>query len=404
MSLLISNQFIPTYFDDAHNTFKNIPMRLTIFSVIFIIFIGCSNKNEIKTSFYPGENWTDNNGININAHGGGILFHKNKYYWYGQHMVEGKIGNTAQIGVHVYSSTDLYNWVDEGIALEVVENDSTHDIAKGCILERPKVIYNKSTKKFVMWFHLELLNMGYDHAKSGVAIEDNPTGHFKYIRSYRPDAGYWPINVQEFHKLPVADSVRDKYCGGKGCLPTHVDSLNILGRDFGLGQMARDMNLFVDDDGKAYHIYSSEENSTIHISQLTDDYLSYSGIFARFFMNRYMEAPTILKTSEGKYYFIGSDCTGWAPNDARSAVANNIFGPWTELGNPCMGNNSSKTFRSQSTYILPIDGKKDAFIFMADRWIPDNPIDGKYVWLPIIFEENRLILEWKEKWNLNIFE
>ncbi len=41
--------------------------------------------------------------------------------------------------------------------------------------------------------------------------------------------------------------------------------------------MARDMNLFVDDDGIAYHIYSSEENSTLHISQLTDDYTSYSG-------------------------------------------------------------------------------------------------------------------------------
>jgi len=35
--------------------------------------------------------------------------------------------------------------------------------------------------------------------------------------------------------------------------------------------MAREMTLFVDDDGKAYHIYSSEENSTTHISLLTDD-------------------------------------------------------------------------------------------------------------------------------------
>jgi beta-xylosidase len=211
------------------------------------------------------------------------------------------------------------------------------------------------------------------------------------------------VNVQPFHKLPVADTVKDKYCGGEGCLPAHVDSVNILGRDFENGQMARDMTLFVDDNGKAYHIYSSEENSTIHISELTDDFLSYPGNYARAFPDRYMEAPAILKTSEGKYYFIASGCTGWKPNAARSAVADNIFGPWKETGNPCMGEDSSLTFNSQSTYILPIQGKKDAFIFMADRWTPDNPIDGKYIWLPVKFTEDRIVLEWKDEWDLSIF-
>ena len=379
-------------------------MKITLLSFLLIFLFSCKTDKNVKTAFYPGQVWTDNNGVHINAHGGGILYYENKYYWYGEHKIEGKIGNTTQIGVHVYSSTDLYNWVDKGIALEVIENDSTSDITKGCILERPKVIYNKTTQKFVMWFHLELLNSGYDAARSGIAISNNPKGPFQFIKSIRPNAGQWPINVQDFHKQPIADTIKDKYCGGIGCLPAHVDSLNILGRDFEKGQMARDMNLFVDDNGKAYHLYSSEENSTLHISQLTDDYLSYSGNYARFFANRYMEAPTILKTSEGKYYFIGSNCTGWAPNAARSAVANNIFGPWTELGNPCVGGDSLKTFHSQGTYILPISGKKDAFIFMADRWTPNNPIDGKYIWLPIRFKHNKLILEWKEKWDLSIFD
>ena len=35
-----------------------------------------------------------------------------------------------------YSSKDLYNWKDKGIALKVVEGDHSHPIAKGCILER----------------------------------------------------------------------------------------------------------------------------------------------------------------------------------------------------------------------------------------------------------------------------
>ena len=55
-----------------------------------------------------------------------------------------------------YSSDDLLNWFDEGIVLEVDKDNSDSDITQGCIMERPKVIYNKITKKFVMWFHLEM--------------------------------------------------------------------------------------------------------------------------------------------------------------------------------------------------------------------------------------------------------
>ena len=32
--------------------------------------------------------------------------------------------------------------------------------------------------------------------------------------------------------------------------------------------MARDMTLFEDDDGTAFHVYASEENGTLQISQL----------------------------------------------------------------------------------------------------------------------------------------
>ena len=46
-------------------------------------------------------------------------------------------------------------------------------------------------------------------------------------------------------------------------------------RDLESGQMSRDMTLFVDEDGKAYHIYSSEENLTLQIAELSDDYLSH---------------------------------------------------------------------------------------------------------------------------------
>ena len=378
-------------------------MRFIFLIFLNIILFSCHDKNK-NTTFKPGELWLDNHGVHINAHGGGVLFHDGKYYWYGEHKIEGKAGNKAHVGVHVYASKDLYNWSDEGIALKVIDDNPHHDITAGCVLERPKVIFNKETGKFVMWFHLELKDQGYDAARSGVAIADNPTGPFTFLRSFRPNAGYWPINVQGFHKQPVADTVKDKYCGGKGCLPAHVDSVNILGRDFAGGQMARDMNLFVDVDGKAYHVYSSEENSTTHISLLTNDYTNYSGKYARVFADRYMEAPTIFRTTEGKYYFIGSDCTGWAPNAARSAVADNIWGPWKELGNPCLGEDAELTFHSQSTFVLTVQGKENAFIFMADRWQPENAIDGRYVWLPIQFEVGRPVIRWFDEWDLSVFE
>ena len=45
------------------------------------------------------------------------------------------------------------------MALSVSE-EAGNEIEKGCIMERPKVIYNKRTQKFVMWFHLELKGKG----------------------------------------------------------------------------------------------------------------------------------------------------------------------------------------------------------------------------------------------------
>lgn len=377
-------------------------MNLKINLFLFAFFLVFILKAQSVKEFTPGQIWNDNNGKHINAHGGGILFQDGIYYWYGEHKITGRIGNSAQVGVHCYSSTDLYNWVDEGIALKVNETDSTSDIAKGCVLERPKVVYNAKTRRYVMWFHLELKGKGYYASRSGVAVSEKPTGPFTFLKSFRPNAGFWPVNVQPCHKKPVSPDVKDSYCGGKGCLPAPVDSVNLLGRDFKAGQMARDMNLFVDDDGTAYHIYSSEENSTLHISKLTDDYLSFSGEYYRVFAGRYMEGATLFKRA-GKYYIIASDCTGWAPNAARSAVADEIFGTWTELGNPAVGKDSELTFHSQSTFVLQVQGKKDMYMYMGDRWTPDNPIDGRYIWLPIIFEGDAPKLYWNDKWSFDKF-
>lgn len=171
-------------------------------------------------------------------------------------------------------------------------------------------------------------------------------------------------------------------------------------RDFEVGQMARDMTLFVDDDGKAYHIHASENNSTLHISALTDDFTGFTGRYARVLPGLRNEAPTIIKR-EGKYIMITSGLTGWKPNAAKLSTADHIFGPWTSHPNPCRGAQAELTFESQSTYILPVAGQEDQYLFMADRWRPKNPIDGRYIWLPIVFEKGLPVLRWQEEWSLD---
>ena len=357
-------------------------------------------------SFLPGQLWPDNNGVHINAHGGGVLFHNGVYYWFGEHKIEGEAGNAAHVGVHVYSSRDLYNWQDEGIAL-AVSDDSKSPITRGCILERPKVVFNSRTKKFVMWFHLEPKDAGYSGSLSGVAVADNVTGPFQLINAFRPNTGVWPLNVPDAEKQELSEVEQARVSGmdlNGGPRPWYPKQL-LFRRDFAGGQMARDMTLFVDDDGNAYHIYASEGNGTLHISQLSDDFLNPAGKYIRVLPGRFNEAPAMLKF-RGRYFLFTSDCTGWAPNPARLLAADSIFGNWEELGNPCLGPGVeiTNTFISQSTFVLPVHGKADAFIFMADRWNPANAIDGRYVWLPVEFRHDAPTISWHDEWNLSFFD
>lgn len=341
-----------------------------------------------RQQFFPGQIWPDNNGLPINAHGGGLLFHNGTYYWFGEHKVGGSTGNVAHVGVHCYRSVDLYNWTDAGIALPV-STDSSSEIAKGSIIERPKVIYNMKTGKFVMWFHLELKGQGYKTARTAVAISDRPEGPYTFLRSFRPEAGVWPMDITEEEKKPSTG--------------------NALQRDFAGGQMSRDMTLFSDDDGKAYLITASEDNHTLQIHELSEDYQSFSGHYARVFPGGVNEAPAVCK-HDGHYWMISSGCTGWSPNAARSAVADSIFGPWKPLGNPCRGVNPAnklgpeKTWGGQSTYILPVNGTPECFIAMFDIWNPKNAIDGRYVWLPIRFGKDNFHVTWRNAWGLSTFD
>lgn len=364
-------------------------------------------------SFRPGQPWLDSQAEYIQAHGGQVVVSSDDqgpvYYWYGEDRSKGYHNSP---GVHVYQSRDLYNWDDKGLALKAMtsyEQFTTdpyfaelyagysdeqlagvyRDLAttkdpnssvNPAILERPKVIHNATTGKWVMWVHADgpsaTSNAQYAKANAGVAISDSPFGPFRYIESSR------------LHVAPAGE-------------PNHQP--NSPG-------MARDMNLFVDDDGTGYIIYSSEENYSLFISKLDETYTrlatpadrAVKGVdFIRPYIGAHREAPAMFKF-EGVYYLITSGATGWDPNPARYATATEILGEWTDRGNPVVGEGASTTWRSQSTSVIPVDPAKGRFIYMGDRWTPSDLATAPYVWLPIRFGEGgSMTIPWHDEWTLD---
>lgn len=354
-----------------------------------------------------GEAMYDTNGNQIQAHGGQVqqltVDGQTKWYWIG----EDKTNDYRPVGgIHMYSSDDLYNWVDEGVVLRTMESPEQFDTdpyfndlygqeseeqkeavfvdldKNNGVMERPKMLYNDKTGKYVIWFHADGRYPGsdadYGKAKAGVAVSDSPTGPFKLLGSYK--------------------------------LHSHNDPNGNLGYDGWEGRgSVRDMNLFKDDDGTAYVIYSSEGNQTMYVSKLNEDYtalaadpsVAVEGVdFTRNFEGWSREAPAMFKYQD-KYYVVTSGCTGWSPNQAKYAVADHPMGPWTEIGDPCVDWGSGTTYDTQSTCVFPVDAENGKYIYMGDRWNAGDLSESRYVWIPVEFKpDNKIELKRYENWTL----
>jgi beta-galactosidase len=308
--------------------------------------------------FKPGHVWCDTEGNPIQAHGGGVLFHDGTYYWYGENKSAPNspgLQRVDVIGISCYSSRDLLNWKNEGVVLPAVSGDPTHDLHPSRVAERPKVVFNPRTRKFVMWLHVD--DATYQYARAGVALADRPQGPYVYQGAVRP-------------------------CG--------VDS--------------RDLTLFQDDDGAAYLITGVIWHSAIQIVRLSDDYLQPTGEWVRVLKRpgppTGRDSPAVFKR-QGRYYMVTSGTTGWDPNSAEVAVADKMLGEWTTCGDPCTGPDAGNTFHAQNTHVIPVAEQVDKFIVMFDRWNKDNLQDSRYVWLPAEFSaKGDLCIPWREKWSL----
>lgn len=358
-----------------------------------------------------GDTMYDTEGKQIQAHGGQIqqltVKGEKRWYWIG----EDKTNDYRPVGgIHMYSSDDLYNWRDEGVVLRTMEDpdqfetdsyfkelygedsqEQKDDVfvdldRNNCVMERPKMLYNDKTDKYVIWFHADGRYPGsdadYGKAKAGVAISDSPTGPFKLLGSYK--------------------------------LNSHNDPNGNLGYDGWEGRgSVRDMNLFKDDDGTAYVVYSSEGNQTMYVSKLNDDYtelatapdVAVEGVdFTRNFEGWSREAPAMFKYKD-KYYVVTSGCTGWSPNQGKYAVADHPMGPWTEIGDPCTDWGWETTYDTQSTCVFPVDAENGKYIYMGDRWNAGDLSESRYVWVPVEFQpDNKIALRRYEDWTLDELE
>ncbi|KAF8320299.1 Arabinanase/levansucrase/invertase [Clavulina sp. PMI_390] len=271
----------------------------------------------------PGATWTAG-GTNqhIQAHGGGIIKVGSTWYWVG----ENKLNGSAFQSINCYSSTDLVQWTYVGTPLTL---QSSGDLGPNRVVERPKIIYNSSTGKYVMWMHID--NSSYGEAKVGVATSSSVCGSYTYLGSWQP-----------------------------------------------LGFQSRDIGLFQDTDGTAYLLTEDRAHGT-RIDQLTSDYLNVTS--ATYLFSVDYEAPAMVKTG-GRYYLFASQETGWSANDNMYTTSTSLTSGWSSW--TTFAPSGTDTYTSQTNFILPVTGSSTtSFIYMGDRWVSSNLMASTYVWLPL---------------------
>ena len=298
-----------------------------------------------------GEDWLDTDGNLMEAHDAGILQVGGTYYLYG---VDRTHNNEIEKDLSffrlcMYSSKDLINWRFENYIL--CEEDHPDLSDPGKLIERPKILYNPNTGKYVMWFHYDNVKYGLWHL--GVAVSDTVNGHYEY-----------------------------------------------LGHSEVMGRGLADLALYR--EGNTGYL-AATGGGIMHIYRLADDYLSAAEQLpdAAYADGKAIhgEAPSLFKKG-GIYYMICSGFSGWAHNENFYCTAENLHGPWTErrdLTDPALF-----TFHSQNTYTLVVEGtEQTTYIYMGDRW-DKGWVTSRYVWQPFKFDGDRMYLDYYHKWSIDV--
>ncbi|CAN8105792.1 unnamed protein product [Discula destructiva] len=303
-----------------------------------LLLAACASFVQASLQIVPGATWTGTNtGMHVQAHGAGVFVENGVYYLIG----EDKTAGSAFQNVNCYSSTDLVQWKYVGALLS---QTSSGDLGPNRVVERPKVIYNSSTKKYVLYMHID--SSSYGEAKVGVATGSSVCGKYTYLGSWQP-----------------------------------------------LGYQSRDIGLFQDDDGSAYLLTEDRANG-LRIDALTADYLNVSS--SVYLFSDY-EAPAMVKKN-GYYFLFASHLSGWAPNDNQYTYATSLAGPWSAW--TTFATAGSNTYTSQTNYILPVSDSLT--MYLGDRWVSSNLMASTYVWLPLTFSGTSVTMGNYVNWIPNV--
>lgn len=295
-----------------------------------------------------GELWLDSDGNPIHAHGGHMIEWDGFYYWYGE-------DRRNDYYVSCYRSEDLINWEFRNHILTVNSQTEEYRVrttlkllnndGEKVNLERPKVIYNESTKKFVLWVHYEN-GIDYRDAACAVATCDSPDGDYVYHGHFNP-----------------------------------------------FGYMSRDCTLYKDKNGLAYFISAARDNADLHIYRLSSDYLNVDCLVHKLWQGEYREAPALIE-DKGYYYLLTSFCTGWEPNQGKYSVSTGLESDWPILSD--FGDHV--TYHSQPAFIIKT--KENQLLYVGDRWNAENYFESGYVIFPLKIDGKDLEMPYFKEFSL----
>lgn len=320
----------PKFKNECSGTFIKLVSYLILVGLFLLHALVATAQKQ--TAIYSGIPWFDNKGNTVSAHGANIVNEKEKYYLFGERHED---GTNAFVGFNCYSSTDLYNWKFESIALPL---QSIGKLGPNRIGERAKVMKCPATGEYIMYMHVDTL--GYKDQFTGYATAKKITGPYVF----------------------------------KGPLLFKGNPIKKW-----------DMGTFQDKDGSGYILLHGGD-----IYKLNDDYKSISEQINKAFEKGF-ESPAIFK-KDSLYYFLGSDLSGWERNDNYYFTATTLKGPWTKQG--LFAPIGTLTWNSQTTFVLPIQGLKETtFMFMGDRWsFPKQASAATYIWQPLTVDVHKIAI------------
>jgi hypothetical protein len=289
-----------------------------------------------------GTDWKDTAGRPISAHEHFVGRFFGAFYWYGTSYKGNPLGRCGlegaplQNGFNVYRSTNLVDWQYLGVCLNFPKTGFGSEGTS----HRPCVIYNKPTRKYVMWY---FYFRKYPDVMLTVATADSPAGPFV------------------------------------------IQGLRKSGEEHG---WAQDLGAFQDSDGKAYLVYD-DGHRNLRVDLLTDDFLNTTGrsviaLAAGPGPGQQYEGAAMAKY-KGKYIVAGSGVMGWNPTETTYAVADTPLGPYSAPRRM----SEKWTWNSQISNFLYV-AETDTLIALCDQWwmgpAGRNDLDqSRYLWIPVSF-------------------